>query len=232
MRIYTEPAYAYLTFCTHRLPSLPRRLVLGLWFGRRRLTAWIRQNPDTKRPGWHPCITASTALLDDLGGRRNYPVGGLWRQWCRRGDFSGATHSSGDLRIGLGGSAGRRGHVCSQLRYDRAAIHDEGARGAGILGGLQAWVKYAGRTQRATVSTDPRFQVHSTRRWRMGLLVEGVQLHVGFGTDGLVGFGPHRLDGSTGFGGIVAAGRLGPGHGACFGAYGWDGPGGLARVWL
>ncbi|KAJ7192645.1 hypothetical protein GGX14DRAFT_406173 [Mycena pura] len=146
----------------------------------------------------------------NLGGRRNYPAGGLLQQWCRCGDFSGATHSSGDLRIGLGGSAGRRGRTRAHNCVTTVQQYSTMARGASILGGLWAWVGYAGRTQRATISMDPWFQAHSTRWWRMGLLMEGVRLDVGFGTDGLTWSWAWRW----------------------FGAYSWDGPGGPARVWL
>ncbi|KAJ7197018.1 hypothetical protein GGX14DRAFT_402924 [Mycena pura] len=104
-------------------------------------------------------------------------------------------------------------HVRSQLRYDHAAILDDGA-----------WRRYTRRAAgvgriRGTHSTSDGFDGPAVSGAldapvADGLLVEGVRLDVGFGTDGLVVFGPHRLDRSTGFGGVVAAGRLGPGHSA------------------
>ncbi|KAJ7198989.1 hypothetical protein GGX14DRAFT_664665 [Mycena pura] len=104
-------------------------------------------------------------------------------------------------------------HARSQLRYDCAAILDDGA-----------WRRY---TRRA-VGLGRIRGAHSTSDDFDGSVVSGaLDALVADGTargggatgrrirDGWLGrFGPHRLDGSTGFGGFVAAGRLGPGHGA------------------
>ncbi|KAJ7196964.1 hypothetical protein GGX14DRAFT_402875 [Mycena pura] len=140
----------------------------------------------------HPRNSASTALLDDLGGRRNYPVGGL---------FSG---------VGVATSQARHTHPATCGSGSEAQPGDVGAR---------------------ALTTALRL-CSNTRRWRVApVYSEGCALdtlvadgtaHGGGATgrrirDGWLGqFGPHQLDGLMGFGGVVAAGRLGPGHGAGF----------------
>ncbi|KAJ7225834.1 hypothetical protein GGX14DRAFT_641268 [Mycena pura] len=92
------------------------------------------------------------------------------------------------------------------------------ARGAGILGGLWTWVGYAWRTQRATVSTNPRFQAYRHAGGGWDCSWRGCDCTSDSGSDGLVGL--DRIDSTDRR--VSAASllpeefRLGPGHSADF----------------